>query len=65
MTKNEGAIISAYTGKMIGDFGDFHAYAEKKMGRPILIFEFAQEKIWKELKEKTETDFLKVVRNLD
>ena len=29
MTKNEGAIISAYTGKLIGSFDDFHAYAEK------------------------------------
>ena len=64
MTKNEGAIISAYTGKLIGNFDDFHAYAEKKIGRPILTFEFSREKIWKELKEKTETDFLKVVRNL-
>ncbi len=30
MTKNEGAIISAYTGKLIGNFDDFHAYAEKR-----------------------------------
>lgn len=64
MTKNEGAIISAYTGIMIGDFHDFHAYAEKKIGRPILTHEFTNEEFWKELKEKTETDFLKVVRNL-
>ena len=32
MTKKEAAIVSAYTGVLIGKFDEFHKYAEKAMG---------------------------------
>lgn len=32
MTKREAAIVSAYTGYLIGEFKDYHAYVEEIMG---------------------------------
>ena len=35
MTKREAAIITAYTGILIGKFNDFHKYIEEKAGRGV------------------------------
>lgn len=51
MTKREAAIVSAYTGYLIGEFSDFHAYTEEIMGRPIFTHELPN--IADELKEKS------------
>ena len=58
MTKREAAIVSAYTGYLIGDFSDFSAYAEEVMGRPIFTHEFPS--IADELKEKSKKDFMSI-----
>lgn len=58
MTKREAAIVSVYTGVLIGDFSDFHAYAEEVMGRPIFTHEFPN--IADELKEKSKKDFMNI-----
>lgn len=58
MTKREAAIVSAYTGYLIGEFSDFHAYAEEVMGRPIFTHEFPN--IADELKEKSKKDFMSI-----
>ncbi len=58
MTKREAAVISAYTGMLIGEFEDFHAYAEEVMGRPIFTHEFPS--IAEELKEKSKSDFMSI-----
>lgn len=58
MTKREAAIVSAYTGYLIGKFSDFHAYAEEVMGRPIFAHEFPS--IADELKEKSKKDFMSI-----
>jgi hypothetical protein len=60
MTKREGAIISAYTGIMIGSFSDMHEYAEEKLARPIFTHEFANEALVKELKNAAKEDFFKL-----
>lgn len=39
MTKQEAAIVSAYTGYLIGSFSDMHAYIEKIMRRPVFTHE--------------------------
>lgn len=54
MTKREAAIVSAYTGYLIGEFSDFQAYAKEIMGRPIFTHELP--KIVDELKEKSKKD---------
>lgn len=58
MTKREAAIVSAYTGYLIGEFSDFQAYAEEILGRPIFTHEFPS--IADELKEKSKKDFMSI-----
>lgn len=58
MTKREAAIVSAYTGYLIGEFSDFHAYAEEVMGRPVFTHELPS--IAEELKEKSKKDFMSI-----
>lgn len=58
MTKREAAIVSAYTGYLIGEFSDFHAYAEEIMERPVFTHEFPS--ISDELKEKSKADFMSI-----
>jgi hypothetical protein len=58
MTKREAAIISAYTGYLIGAFSDFQAYVEEIMGRPVFTHELPN--IADELKEKSKKDFMSI-----
>lgn len=39
MTKREAAIISAYTGILIGDFNDMHKYIEEIAGCSVFTHE--------------------------
>jgi hypothetical protein len=58
MIKREAAIVTAYTGILIGAFSDFHQYAEEVMERPIWTHEFADKDVWNELREKSRQDFI-------
>jgi hypothetical protein len=58
ISKKEAAIISAYTGVLLGDFKDFHKYIEEILGRPLLSHELHKESIVGEIKEKSRDDFL-------
>jgi len=60
MTKREAAIISAYTGTMIGDFSEMHKYIEEVLGRPVWTHELAQQKVWAAIKEAAKPDLLKI-----
>ena len=51
LTKEQSAIITAYTKILVGPFSVFHEYAEEKLGRSILTREFASKEIWAELKK--------------
>lgn len=57
MTREEGAIVSAYTGVLIGKFSDFHKYVEKIMSRPVNSIEFASKHFMKEIQAKSQKDF--------
>lgn len=63
MTKYEGAVLSAYTGLLLGDFSSMHRYAEKKLGRPIFTHEFGSKVVVAELKEASEQDFMEIIEN--
>jgi len=41
MTKHEAAVVAAYTGILIGEFSELHAYIEKTMGRSVWTHELA------------------------
>ena len=60
MTKREAAIVSAYTGILIGEFGDFHKYAEEIIGGPIWTHKFGDKKFTNKIKELSRNDFLNI-----
>jgi hypothetical protein len=59
MTK-EAAIVSAYTGILIGEFSDMHKYIEKIMNRPVFTHELGDHEIFKEIKQKAKLDFINI-----
>ncbi len=58
MTKREAAIISAYTGYLLGDFNDLHAYIEGIMDRPVFTHELGDKTFTDELHDKCKPDFM-------
>lgn len=58
MTEREAAIVTAYTGFALGDFGAAHLYMEEVMGHPIWTHELAVKEMWEAIKEKSRPDFL-------
>lgn len=64
MTKNEAAIISAYTGIMIGKFSDMHEYVEKLFGHPVFTHQFADKEFMQKMKDLSYNDFLQIHESL-
>lgn len=60
MTKKEAAIVSAYTGYLIGEFSDFHAYVEEVIGHPVFTHELSNTKVITEIKNKAAKDFMSI-----
>ena len=58
MTKNEAAIVTTFTGKMLGDFSDFHKYVEKILGRQVFTHELGSESVSNEIMEASKADFI-------
>ena len=58
LTREQAAIISAYTGFLAGPFEALHEYAERKLGRPVWTHEFASEHVTAALREAAKPDFL-------
>lgn len=60
MTKEEAAIIGAFTGILVGEFADLHEYIERIMERPVFTHELGTERVWEEIKERARGDFLRL-----
>jgi len=60
MTKREAAIVSAYTGFLIGEFGDMHKYIEEIVGRPVWTHELGNRDVFNRIKELSRNDFLNI-----
>jgi hypothetical protein len=58
MTKREAAIVTIYTGYLIGEFHDAHGYAEEIAGRPIQTIEFANNTFYEILRDLSKKDFI-------
>lgn len=58
MTLREAAIVTAYTGKLIGDIKTFHDYVEELMGRPVYPHEFRDVELAKEVTRRSKADFV-------
>lgn len=65
MKRREAAIISAYTGTLIGNFSDLHEYAEELLNRPIFTHEFARKEIADKIKEAARKDFMELNQKID
>lgn len=57
LTRDQAAVIGAYTGYAAGPFEDIHAYAERVLGRPIFAHEFAYETLTVQLRAAAKADF--------
>ena len=60
LTKEQAAIIGAYTGVLCGKFASMHSYIENKLGRPVWTHQLADKKVTEEIAEKTKADFLSI-----
>ncbi len=60
MTKQEAAIVSAYTGILIGEFSDMHKYVERKLNRPVWTHEMGSKKVAEQIKQASKDDFLRI-----
>ena len=49
LTREQAAIIGAYTGTLCGPFSDMHEYVEKIMGRPVETFEMGHEQVARQI----------------
>lgn len=58
MTKREAAIVSAYTGVLIGDFNEMHRYIEEIMGRQVFTHELSY--ISDEITKRSKNDFMNI-----
>jgi hypothetical protein len=61
VTKREAAIVSAYTGFLLGNFGDMHEYIEEIMERPVFTHEMGSGVVADQIQAKAKPDFLKLV----
>jgi len=61
LTKEQAAILGAFTGIMCGPFSDMHKYVEKIMGRPVWTHEMADQVIVDRIKEAAKADFMAMV----
>lgn len=61
MTKHEAAIVSAYTGKLIGEFNELHDFIETILERPVWTDEFASKEFSKLVQEKAKPYFVALV----
>lgn len=61
MNKREAAIVSAYTGILIGDFSEMHAYIEEKLRRSVWTHELGISEVVEEVKAASKQDFINIV----
>lgn len=60
MTTREAAIVSAYTGVLIGKFDVLHGYIEEIMECPIFTHQMGNKRIAEEIEKRSKKDFLAI-----
>lgn len=61
MTKSEAAIVSAYTGILLGEFTQLHEYIEKILNRPVWTHELASKEVMAQIKQASKADFISLI----
>lgn len=62
LTKEQGIVITGYTGIGACAFSDFHEDVERRLGRPVYTHEFASSELWDTLKILYRPDFIAMSR---
>ena len=57
ISHHDRLVISAYTGYMLADFNDIHAFIAKTLGRPVYNHEFAESALLNEIHSKLENEW--------
>ena len=60
MTKKEGAIITAYTGYLIGDIRDFYIYVKELTGESYMTHQYADPELVNRIQALAKQDFIKI-----
>jgi len=60
LTRDQAAIIGAFTGICAGPFADIQDYAERVLGRSVWTHELGTKEVWEELKEASRKDFFSI-----
>jgi hypothetical protein len=58
LTREQAAVIGAFTGVPCGPFADIEAYARRMFARPVFVEEFAQRRFVDTLQDLATDDFL-------
>jgi hypothetical protein len=60
LTKEQAAIIGAFTGILSGQFADMHEYIERIMGRPVWTHEMGSREFMDKVRAAAKADFLAI-----
>ena len=64
MTKQEGLILSAYTGYLlVKNFGDVQEFIEKTLERPVFTHELAEDSVLVEIREKLYPKIVEIINS--
>lgn len=58
LTREQAAIIGAFTGITCGPISDLHEKIEQLMGHPVWTHELASPELWKLIKERAKQEFI-------
>ena len=61
LTKEQAAILGAYTGILLGKISDMHEYIEKIMNRPVYTHEMSDIETMKEVKKRAYSDLMLLI----
>ena len=64
MTKREAAIVSAYTGIMMGEFCEMHKFVEELVGREVGTIRFLDPEFCEVVKKLSRPYFIELCENL-
>jgi hypothetical protein len=60
LTREQAAIIGAFTGVSCGPFSDVHKKIEELLDRPVFTHEIANSELWEKVKEKVKPEFFSI-----
>jgi len=60
LTREQAAIIGAFTGISCGPFEDIHGLIERVLGRSVFTHEMADKDLWAQVKELIQPEYLAI-----